>query len=280
MTLRSHRFRGERTYVGGRFAGDQGTSEPPSPGGMLIEGAWKQTCVKCGSGNNLRLDRVSDRSIPCGCQKDGIRDGGLRSGILRGGIRGGGGGIHTDAIRDAVTYDMKLRSGGIHTDGFRDGIRSMESLKRPQSARRPFTPSHCYSYSVGLQPPTVPTHAPAGGGGFRTRPPAPPPAAFLAPFRMHHHHHHRSSSLGAPTNPRRSQPERLVLRYTDAGIPKPPSHANAAPPRLTGSGTFPKLVTKYISRQSSKDGTAATYIETFRQQSNNKVAIVTQSFSM
>ena len=200
--------------------------------GLLIEGAWKQTCARCGSGNNLHLDKITNKTIPCCCQSDGIR-----------------------------TTDPGVAKA------------------RPQSARRPFTPSNCYSYSVGQTAGVYASgYAPAGGGGFRTRPPAPPPAAFLAPFRMH-----RSFNAQAAT--RRSQPqERLVLKYTDAGIPKPPTNSNV---RLTNSGgsggssigsTFPKLVTKYISRQNSKDG-ATTYIETFRQTSN-KVAIVTQSFSM
>ena len=198
--------------------------------GVLIEGAWKQTCVRCGAGNNLRLhdDKKTAEKSQCSCQTDSIR---------------------TDAPQPIKP--------------------------RPQSARRPYTPSNCYSYSMsGALGVYAPSYAPAGGGGYRVRPPAPPPAAFLAPFRTHR-------SVPAPQ--RRSQQrdpnnQRLLLKYTDAGIQKPQSN-NA---RLSNSGsgaTFPKLVTKYISRQSGRDGNGGSvYIETFRQ--NNKVAIVTQSFSM
>ena len=64
---------------------------------------------------------------------------------------------------------------------------------------------------------------------------------------------------------------RFVLRYTDAGIQKPSTSSKVAP-----TGSFPKLVSRYISKNSSKE-VLPVCLESYRP--NPKLSIVTQSFS-
>lgn len=160
----------------------------------------------------------------------------------------------------------------------------------PSSRLRLQTPSAtvictCQLDSIRSEPPPPRarprTPAPTMCGPFRSRMPACPPAAFLAPFRVHQSlpvSHKRVgfdrqklvTALYGRSTARTEAASKLLLRYTDAGIPKPEMTA-----RINANG-FPKLVTRYISRQ-NKDGTSGgLFIETYRQ--NSKLAVVTQSF--
>lgn len=64
---------------------------------------------------------------------------------------------------------------------------------------------------------------------------------------------------------------KFVLKYTDAGIQKPRSSTKVASP--TG---FPKLVSRYTGKKTSKDGLSVC-TESYRP--HQKVTIVTHSFS-
>ena len=272
------------------------------------DGTWGKICKECGRGMNLKLDPQHSGS-KCRCQQDSIRV----TNFLDQAIPFAGTSFQTSMFSPSSTQPTPVYMPFVNSVT-NPSHRASESRSSPNHAAR-HTGAVTGRMSRGRRSscdsnPSSPVHmakSPASQAGHAKSPvtqatstfnplydipePGPPLISYLPdpPYMPQPPGGSMTRSLNLPkrfqvdrnklmasvyakagcTSPPPKQSDKVVLRYTDGGIQKPEVPVRKA------TNAFPKLVSRYVSRKSSRDG-VPMYIETYKQ--NSKLTVVTQSF--
>ncbi len=228
-----------------------GTEAPSAP----VEGTWARTCKECGGGMNLKLDKTD--GMKCHCQQDSIRMN-FPPSLERVNTFAGSSFALNSFIpltnNSAMTNYLESSGQKATNSGLTFDVNSSKLTSTVSSY-------NAYAELPEPAPPLVP------------HPPNSLARSLNLPKRFQVDSNKLVASVyakvGYSTSLTTKSSDKIVLRYTDGGIQKP-----EVPARIS-SKAFPKLVSRYISRKSSRDG-LPMYIETYKQ--NSKLTVVTQSF--